>query len=353
MNLRVRDAMNTIPITFNESIPSYTAISGRERNGSTGLSAVLLNRGGRFARRRLFYELEKTGFDNVISIEPSPARYDIDELGSRFPFVRFILLHDEISHGEQINIAASETDSPLFFVLWNDIKIIGGGNARRMAERLTRIQENTESAGETRFKRLCTVPIIQNSRFETIPSLIVPQDKKKITTLYLNPSSEGLPSLYPFDWMGIYDRERFIRLGGFDSTLKNRHWQLMDFGFRAWLWGEEITASRLLKLSYDAEVPSENSSLNTDYYRFYLKNMAPVFRGDSAHLPLRRFPGYVLKACVSRNSSGIVSAWEDFSESRQWVKKNKFRWRYSPETVTNQWNLETAREVIPFPENGS
>ena len=345
--------MSFIPTTFNEIIPSYTVVGGRERLGSTGLSAVLLNRGGRFSRRRVFHELEKTGFDTVVSIEPAPARYDIDELSTRFPFVRFILLRDTISHGEQINLGASETDSPLFFVLWNDLKIIAGGTARRMAERLTYTSENNGDSGEkSQFKRLCTVPMIQNSRFETIPTLMVPtRYRNKIATLFLNPATEGLPSLYPFDGVGIYDRDRFIRLGGFDSTIKNRFWQLMDFGFRAWLWGEEISSAKALKLSYDAEVPAEDNSVNTDYYRFYLKNMAPVFRGDFAHLPFRRFPGYILRACASRCTGGIFSAWEDFSESRRWVIKNRFRWRHSPETVTGRWNLDNDGENFT-PENG-
>jgi len=353
MNPRVLDVMSTIPTTFNESFPSYTVVGGRERAGATGLSAVLLNREGRFSRRRLFHELEKTGFDTVISVEPAPARYDIEELATRFPFVRFILLKDEISFGEQINIAASETDTPLFFVLWNDIKIIVGGTARRMAERLTCTNDKTdEGGGNNFFKRLCTVPVIQNSRFETIPTIKVPTwCQNKIATLFFNPKNEGLPSLYPFDWIGIYDRDRFIRLGGFDSTLKHKNWQLMDFGFRAWLWGEEISSTKTMKLSYDAGVPAEDHSVNTDYYRFYLKNLAPVFKGDFAHLPLRRFPGYALKACGSRGTDNILSAWEDFSESRRWVKKNQYRWRYSPDTVTDCWNYD-INENNYIAENG-
>jgi hypothetical protein len=67
-------------------------VGGSERGGSTGLSAVLLNRGGRYPRRTLFQELEKSGFDYIISMEGPQERYDIEELASRFPSVRFILL---------------------------------------------------------------------------------------------------------------------------------------------------------------------------------------------------------------------------------------------------------------------
>jgi hypothetical protein len=61
--------MNTIPTIFNETLSSYTCVGGNERKASTGLSAVRLNRGGRYARFSLFEELEKAGFDYVISLE--------------------------------------------------------------------------------------------------------------------------------------------------------------------------------------------------------------------------------------------------------------------------------------------
>jgi hypothetical protein len=184
--------MNTIPTTFNEKLPSYTVVGGRERLASTGLSAVLLNRGRRYSRRNLFYDLEKTGFDTIVSVEPSPPSYDIEELSSRFPFVRFILLQQPISLGEQINLAVSELDTPLFFVLWNDLKIIAGGAARRMAERLVRSENGTSADREkSSYKRLCTVPVIQTSRFETLPTLMVPALKrKKVRTLFLGPDNE-------------------------------------------------------------------------------------------------------------------------------------------------------------------
>jgi hypothetical protein len=328
--------MNTIPTIFNEALPSYTAVGGNMREASTGLSAVLLNRSGRYPRRTLFQELEKTGFDYVISIESSPERYDVEELSGSFPFVRFILMRERISLGEQINLAASELSSPLFFVLWNDLRIMAGGGAARMAERLAFTPDEQKKAGgeKSPFKRLCTIPVIQNSRFETLPTLIAPAvRKKRVKTLLFSPLEDGLPSLYPFDGVGIYDRERFIRLGGFDGTLKNTHWQFMDFGFRAWLWGEEIRSTQQVKISYDGEVPGEDNTAEASYRRFYLKNLAPVFRGDYAHLPLRRFPGYFF-----RSGEDPFAAWAAFSESRRWVELNRYRWQSDARTITDRWD---------------
>jgi hypothetical protein len=343
-------AMSTIPITFNETLPSYTAVGGKTRYAATGLSAVILNRHGRCPRRTFFQELEKTGFDYVLSIESSPEHYDMEELTGRFPFVRFILPRREINLGEQINLAAAELDSPLFFVLWNDLKIISGGTAARMAERLVvqgaELSEDENAAEEKKFsfRRLCTVPVIQNTRFETLPTLIAPAVfKKMVRTIPFEPYREGLLSLYPFDGVGIYDRERFIRLGGFDSTLKNTYWQFMDFGFRACLWGEEIRLTAQTKLSYSGDMPHEDNTAEESYRRFYLKNLAPVFRGDYAHLPLRRFPAYLF-----RSGGDPFAAWEDFAESRRWVKTNRYRWRCDPGSVPERWDGETPVTAL-FP----
>jgi hypothetical protein len=332
--------MNTIPSIFNEKIIPYTAVGGKERIASTGISAVILNRQGFFQRRSFFQELEKTGFDNVFSIETAAPHYDIEELSSRFPFVRFILPENEINLGEQINLAASEIESPLFFVLRSDMKIVAGGTARRMAERLSVSQEEIDENGEKRpgFKRLCTVPVLVNSNYEVFPSLVSPvTHRRKMKTVFFEPHAEGDLSLYPFDGIGIYDRRRFINMGGYDTTLKNIHWQLMDFGFRAFLWGEEIALNLQLKLSCDAGIPVENYTVEDSYRRFYLKNLAPVFRSDYAHLPLYRFLSF-----FGKSGGDIFSAWDEFSESRKWVTKNKFRWRCDARDVTKRWELSST-----------
>jgi len=350
--------MNGIPITFNPnmnagiactagtqsplvSLPAYTAVGGKERYASTGLSAVILNRNGRYSRRVFFQELEKTGFDYIISVESSPERYDLEELSNRFPYVRFILPKQEITLGEKINLAAIEIESPLFFVLWNDLKIIAGGTAKRMAERLTYNKDEIKWEGKTtRFKRLCTIPMMLNSRYETLPTIVTPVSiGKKMKTILMEPHNEGLQSLYPFDGVGIYDREKFISLGGFDSSLKKPHWQCMDFGFRAHLWGEDIRLSQQTKLTYDGQMPVEDNSPCDSYRKFYFKNLAPTFRSDYAHLPLIRFLNFLF-----RSGEDFITAWDVFSKCREWVKINRYRWRKDARTVIDQWGLAPQGE---------
>ncbi|MCL2066628.1 MAG: hypothetical protein FWG99_04095 [Treponema sp.] len=328
--------MNTTPTIFNAAVPSYTVVGGEERRAATGLTAVILNRQGRYPRRTFFQELEKTGFDNVVSIESSSEIYDVEELSGRFPFLRFILPKTELTLGEKINLAALEIENPLFFVLWNDLKFIAGGTAARMVERLSCVNDEGEVNGKksNRFKRLCTVPVILNSRYEILPTIITPvSQRKKMRTLLMEPGVEGMASLYPFDGVGIYDRKRFISLGGFDNSLKNAHWQSMDFGFRAYLWGEQIALGQQIKLSYDGQMPVEDSTAEASYRRFYLKNIAPVLLGNYAHLPLRRFLIYLLKS-----GEDPLTAWEIFSECRLWVKSNRLRWQKDAQGVIERWN---------------
>jgi hypothetical protein len=327
--------MNTIPTIFEESLPAYTAVGGKERLASTGLSVILLNRGGSSSRRSLFQEFEKTGFDYVISIESAPERYDVEELSGRFPFVRFILIPEGLSQGEQINLGARELSSPLFFVLRSDFKIITGGGAGRMAERLYLSQEELKKIEDpvSQFKRLCTVPGLINGRFETHPTLVAPvMYRRNVRTLIFTPRQEGLPSLYPFDGVGIYDRERFIRLGGFDTSITNPHWQLMDFGFRSFLWGEEICVTQNIKLSCDGPMPVADSTADEGYRRFYLKNIAPLFQGGYARLPWRRFPGHLLNS-----GWDIFGSWEEFSRIRRWIRANRFRWTCDARTLNERW----------------
>jgi hypothetical protein len=233
-------------------------------------------------------------------------------------------------------------------VLRSDIKIVAGGTASRMAERLTLSRENDEESEEkkTGFKRLCTVPVLVNSSYEVLPTLVAPvTSRKRMRTMFMEPVFEGQYSLYPFDGIGIYDRERFILTGGFDTTIKNSTWQLMDFGFRAHLWGEEIALNLHFKLLSDGGLPAEDYTIDESYNRFLLKNLAPVFKGDYAHLPLYRF-----LSILFTSQTDFFSTWKEFSEGRNWVKKNKFRWKCDDLAVTGKWDNMTTHLIPSVPD---
>ncbi len=319
MRALVGIVMNTIPIIFNERRPTYTVVGGQSKAGSSGVSAILLNRGGRYLRRTVLQELEKCRFDSVVSVESDEESWELEELSQRFPFVKFLRLSAPATIGERVNLAVGELDTPRFFLLWNDLRL-NSGTARTIA------RFEAESA-------LCIVPILHNTRFELIPTLRAPVwFKRSLKPFAFSAAKEGESSLYPFDWIGLYDTEIFKRLGGFDPSLKTAYWQLLDFGFRAQLWGESIRATQLIRLSYDGETPLENSTLNDDYRLFYLKNLAPLYRGDGAHIPFRRFPAYLF-----RSLSRPLAAWREFNAARSWVTTNRYRFIGDARKITELW----------------
>jgi hypothetical protein len=329
-------------------MPSYTALGGSARGNAAGVSAILLNRGGRYPRRTLFTELEKAGFDYVVSLEGPQDRYDLEDLCCRFPFVRFIVLKESISLGEQINLAVSETESPLFLVLWNDLRILHGASAAKISSWF-------RPEGDS--KRFCTVPVIQTLRLETLPTLTAPalyrhrlpwKSRKALASLRFPPLTEAQPSLYPFDGVGLYDRDRFIRLGGFDRIIQNPYWQLMDLGFRAHLWGEEIRCTQLIRLSYEGEPSPEDSTADAGYRRFYLRNLAPVFRKDGAHIPLALFPSYYCKT-----GGGPMAGWKEFKENRQWVQDNARLFKQDARNLAALWKQEAEYDRSGKPLEGS
>jgi hypothetical protein len=331
--------MNTIPSIFSAGLPAYTVIGGGQRLASTGLCAVLLNRGGRWTRSNCFEELNKAGFDYIVSLECRSENYEIEELAAAFPYVRFILFKEAVNIGQQINIAAAEISSPLFFVLWNDIHFVLTLNAARIAERLIvpPSERAKTSEDEYWYARLCTLPVIQNIKFENLatanaPVLIKNRKESNFDTRRFAPEKEGGPSLYPCDAVGIYDRLRFIKLGGFDPKINTPHWQLLDFGLRSWLWGEEIRITQQIRLCLDGEFKPENGAKDEDYLRFFLKNLSPVIQGgNGARLPLKK-----LFSRLPHNTS-IFSAAGIFSDARKWVASRSSRFVRTLDEVADIW----------------
>jgi hypothetical protein len=107
----------------------------------------------------------------------------------------------------------------------------------------------------------------------------------------------------------------------------------MDFGFRACLWGEEIAATSHVRLSYEGLTPIADNTADEGYRRFYLKNLAPLFRRDHGVIPLSRFPGF----CFG-SGEDVFSAWREFSAVRSWVRINRFRFRTDVRSVTRRWD---------------
>jgi hypothetical protein len=318
--------MSTIPSTSETVRVPYTVVGGKpqapvgERNS---LSCVLLSRGGRQFKSGYLQEILSLGFNEIISLEGPGSGYDVEGLSRKFPEIRFIIFHEDISPGEKLNIGIGESNSAFSFVLWNDMRIPPGSLTDRFKERL--------SGREV----LCNAPVLLNLRHETVPSVQAPAFfRSLLKVLPLAPQTDPVKTLFPFDYCGIYSTERFKGLGGFDGRIKSLYWQKMDFGFRAYLWDERILVNPFLKLSYLGELPVEDTTPDRYYPLFYIKNLAVKLRGGAACLPATQFLAY-----LSTSGENVFTSLKEFSEVRAWVFENSSRFKQDARRITEQWEV--------------
>ncbi len=321
--------MSTIHLTSKPIRTDYTVIGGvkidREKKEKRGLSIVLLNRGGRPFRRDLFDELTGLGAVEVISVEPSTVSYDLELLTRKHSELRFILLHDNVSSGERVNIGIKEAVGRYVFVLWNDMHLKATSISSRVLEKISE-REN-----------LCTVPLLQNNKNETVPSCFAPAFNKGggIEVIPLNAVRKDMAAIYPFDYCGIYDSEKYLLSGGFDPEITNPFWQKMDFGFRSHMWGEKILANTSIKITYQNDIPYEDTTVDENYKLFFLKNLSIRYTGDAGYLPPARFLSYWI-----RTGSSFISSISEYGRISKWVKLNRYRFKSDARSITEFWDGE-------------
>jgi len=318
--------MSTTPTTTNGNSLPYTVVGGekvdRAMHSPRKLSLVLLNRGGKFSRATLFSELEEIGADEIISIEQSPGSYDVESLARSYTGVRFLLLKSPVTVGEQVNIGMQEAMGKFVLVLWNDMRL--SGFSERTMERVAEMN------------CLCVVGAVRNTRGELMPTIPAPAFyNKQLKVLPIPPQQDGLESLYPYDYSGLYRKERFLSCGGYDPRITTAYWQKMDFGFRSFMWGESIRCATSLKINLQSNPPAEDTTPDESYKRFYLKNLSVVYSGDRAELPFSRFLHFFL-----RTSGGLIHDYRLFREVQEWVTRNGYLFKQDARRVTDLWEVD-------------
>jgi hypothetical protein len=206
------------------------------------------------------------------------------------------------------------------FVLWSDCE--PGTLSERTFQRITEAEA------------VCAVPTVRSERGTVVPTVTAPAFYgAKFRTIAAQPGTQG-ETLYPFDYMGIYERARYVHLGGYDRTIVNSYWQLLDFGFRAYLWGERICVVSSLRVDATRPLPAVDTTLDAGYARFYLKNLAVRFVGDSGKLPRVR-----LLSLVGKGGLGPLDAIRLFREVQRWVKSHRYRYCQDARRVTELWEV--------------
>ncbi|MFW6362654.1 MAG: hypothetical protein ACOC0D_02310 [Spirochaeta sp.] len=319
----MKNAMNITPSPSDSSPGDFTIVGSarlNRRSGTVpGLSVLVLHRGGRFNRVQQFSDLERLGVREILAVEPKASSYDVEQLANRFSRVKFLLMQKELNPGQMINLGIQESSSSHVLVIWNNIKVQSISD---------RVLQAILSGNQ-----ICAVPLFRNERSEVIPSMFMPAFyKRTIRLIPAVPSRDGQCTIFPHDYIGIYDAQHFLSLGGYDTQIASPYWQKMDFGMRSYLWGSSITCSVSFRVSSSTSSVPEDTTPNIDYLRFFLKNIAIRFSGDSGYLP-RSIP---LRLLLHR-SFGLLDTWREYRRIKHWVDQNRFRYTQDARHLLELW----------------
>jgi hypothetical protein len=91
--------------------------------------------------------------------------------------------------------------------------------------------------------------------------------------------------------------------------------------------------TQALKLSYAEQPPPEDETPDEGYKWFWLKNLAPSFRGDSGAIGLSRFWAY-----LRSRRGGAGAALGEFRAAREWVRLNRYRFRTDASSLIDLWD---------------
>ncbi len=315
--------MNTIPSTFNEYQINRTVLGGTQANPNAQLdiSVIMLNSSGSHLRIQVLENLLNCGVKSIVSVEPNSESYNIEDISRRYPSVKFLIPLEKATDGVLINMAMAELDSKYVLVLRDSLHVPAGFLSKNLAEKfissdvyciVPRLLAASGTAVITNFS-----PSAHRGSFKMMPNQI---------------TQDGLPTLYPFNYVGLYNRQKFIYLGGFDYTISSSYWQNADLALRSWLWGERTEVTTTFQISYAEEIPAENVKPDIPYLRFYLKNVLPRFKADHGQIPHFSFLRFFFKS-----SCGIFEAISQFKEAKNWVNKNKFRFKCDVQHLIENW----------------
>lgn len=316
--------MNTIPSIFNEYQVPLTILNGNETisNPRLPIAVILLNVGsGGLYRNKILENLVKSGFSSIVSIDKNLGNYNVEEMLRNYPSVKFIIPRDTVSVGDMINIAMGEITEDYALVINDSIHVTSTLLSANVIERYI-IQDY-----------FCIAPKLVDYQRRPLPVRFTPAiEHYSLKPQFSDVISDKSTTLYPFDFVGIYNREKFIRFGGYDYTITSPYWQNLDFSLRAWLWGEEIIMTPLFQLAYEGEIPVPDTTPDHTQLRFYLKNGAPRYVENRCYIPISQFISYSRRAKLP-----LTLAYKEFVEARRWVAKNKYAFQQDLNMLIDKW----------------
>ena len=117
-----------------------------------------------------------------------------------------------------------------------------------------------------------------------IRSYYAPLFHKELLKVVPLGENNQLKTLYPFMYVGLYNKDKFIQIGGYDIGILNTYWQKLDFGLRTYMWGEKISAHKsfIINLGQNDKI-IEDITPDKDYRLYCLKNLSVVIKKDSGY----------------------------------------------------------------------
>ena len=315
--------MSSIPSTFDEHQINMTVIGGKVNNSPDvlNISVILLHSSASHLKLNVFENLMGCNFRSIISIEHDSSNYSIEDISKKFPNIKFFIPLEKASDGELINLAMSEIDADYVLVIRDSLYIPSGVVLENLAERLTSSQI------------YCIVPRLLDKNKNGLYTLFTPGAEK--SHFVIDSSSfvtDGKKTIYPKDYVALYNRKKFIQLGGFDYTIKTPYWQNLDLAVRSWLWGQETKLTTMLQFSYIDEPTIEDQTINQDYLKYYLKNEVPKYKNEAAFIKNTAFYKFLF-----HSSCGYLEAKKQFKAAKEWVEKNKYQFKMDLQTFIKNW----------------
>jgi hypothetical protein len=142
----------------------------------------------------------------------------------------------------------------------------------------------------------------------------------------------GQQTLYPADFAGVYERDRFLAMEGFDTAIPESHWQKLDFGFRAHMMGFHILhAPEFRVVLRNAPIP-EDTTPGESYVRFFLKNLGVVVQDGTARLRRTSLLSLFWK---TRRFTGITLGL--FRQVKRWLSERRYLFQQDAHEVIQRW----------------
>ncbi|WP_445436107.1 hypothetical protein [Candidatus Borreliella tachyglossi] len=311
---------------FKNNDYSYTVIQSKNnyvQRLTFGISFVILNRGTKIFREDLFEFLSNFDFiREIISIEKQNNRNSLQLLSESYDKLKFILLSDDLNSGEKVNLAMKESSCSFVFVLRSDMYLLNPFWIPNIFDEIVR--KGVLLVGGEFFDK----------DEEVVPSVFLPtiDKQQKLKVILVNSEKDYEKTLVTMDYCGLYSKEKFVQLGGFDRRIKNEYFQRLDFGFRAIYFGESVCIYRKLRIQYTALNFPEDLTKNRSFVIFLLKNYVPIFIGNGIKFSFLRF----LKICL-RYSLNPFKFSREFREIKHEVAKNSLRFKGDLKSAIELW----------------